>query len=228
MRRLLLILSLVLLLASVSHAGDYPKLEVFGGYSFLHSDTENSRIAAQLPAGFVGSTTYLASDGAANLNGWEGSIVVNLNKWLGVASDVSGHYGSMKFDEYRQLVVFPPMAPTLTRSSNPGFSSYSFLFGPQITCRRYKKLVPFTHVLFGINREAANTSSLSLSGSGLRYYDQNEISFALAAGGGLDVKIGKNMAVRAFQADYLLNHRNDNSHHNIRASAGLVFYWSGK
>jgi hypothetical protein len=233
MRQLLLVLSLVLLLVSVSQARDFSTVEVFGGYSFLHSNTDNSRINAHFPIGFVGSSTYLTSDGTANLNGWEGSISFNLNKWLGIVSDFSGHYGSMRFDEYQQLIVYPPQAPSLTRKALPRFSSHSFLFGPQLKCRKYKRIVPFAHVLFGVNREAANISSLSMGGSGIapwlwEYYDRNETSFALAAGGGLDIKIGKRIAVRAFQADYLLNHRNDDRHNNVRAAAGLLFYLGGK
>jgi opacity protein-like surface antigen len=227
MRRMLLALSLVLLFSSVLAAQDYPRVEVFGGYSFLHSGNHDSRLNAQrLPPSFVGTNIYLASDGTANLNGWEGSITLNLNKWVGITSDFSGHYGSMKFDEFQQIIIVPTPPPVLARTEKPGFSSHSFLFGPSFTCRKTERVIPFAHVLFGVNREAADTSEIvPAPGS---YDDVKETSFALAAGGGLDFRISKSIAIRAPQIDYLLNHRNDDRHNNLRISAGLVYRFGGK
>jgi opacity protein-like surface antigen len=237
MRKMLLALSLVLLFSfvlaaqdkskSVLVVQDYPRIEVFGGYSFLHSGNHDSRLNAQnLPPSFVGTSIYLASDGTANLNGWEGSITLNLNKWVGITSDFSGHYGSMKFDEFQQVIVVPAPPPVFARTENPGFSSHSFLFGPRFTYRNTERVIPFAHVLFGVNREAADTSEI-VPAPGI-YDDVKETSFAFAAGGGLDFKISKRIAVRAPQIDYLLNYRNDDRHNNIRISAGLVFRLGGK
>ncbi len=87
-------------------------------------------------------------------------------------------------------------------------------------------MVPFAHVLIGVNREAASTSEIvPAPGS---YEDQKETSFAVAAGFGLDFRISKNLAIRAPQIDYLLNQRNDGRHNNLRISAGLVFCIGGK
>ena len=41
-----------------SAAQDAPKLEVFGGYSFMHADTGSTGIPNQIPAGFNAAGTY--------------------------------------------------------------------------------------------------------------------------------------------------------------------------
>jgi len=55
-------------LGSTAVAQDFPKAEVFGGYS------------------------YLRSAGNANFNGWHGQLAFNMNRWFGLAADFSGHY----------------------------------------------------------------------------------------------------------------------------------------
>jgi outer membrane protein with beta-barrel domain len=81
MRTSVFLISLVVLSASLAVAqskksdSDFPKAEVFGGYSFLH--TENGAISAN-----------------NNFNGWEASLTGNVNKWLGFKADFDGHYNS--------------------------------------------------------------------------------------------------------------------------------------
>ena len=50
---------------------DFPKAEVFGGYSFFRANPD-----------------------ALNLHGWNASVTGNISHWLGVEGDFSGHYGS--------------------------------------------------------------------------------------------------------------------------------------
>jgi hypothetical protein len=69
MRRLLFATVVVLLSCLTAGAQDYPKAEVFGGYS------------------------YFRADGGDNLHGWNASVAGNVNKWFGLAADFSGHYG---------------------------------------------------------------------------------------------------------------------------------------
>ena len=64
---------IVFLLPVAAMAQEYPKLEVFGGYSY-----------------------FQANPGAVNLNGWNASVAGNITSWFGVVGDVSGHYGSPK------------------------------------------------------------------------------------------------------------------------------------
>jgi hypothetical protein len=72
-RKLSLLLGLVFFVSFAAHAqGITDKLEVFGGYSFMHNDNR--------------------PDG--NLNGWEISGQYKFSNWLGLVADFDGHYGS--------------------------------------------------------------------------------------------------------------------------------------
>jgi opacity protein-like surface antigen len=63
---------------------EYPKAEVFGGYSFYRAN----------PEGF-------------NLNGWNASVAGNLTSWFGLEGDFSGHYGSPEWDAYGYNIPIP-------------------------------------------------------------------------------------------------------------------------
>jgi hypothetical protein len=60
-------------LASVGLGQDFPKAEVYGGYSYVNIDT-NGLTSRQ------------------NANGWEAAVSGNFNKWFAVEGDVSGYY----------------------------------------------------------------------------------------------------------------------------------------
>jgi len=72
MRKLLFFASLMLLVPMVALAqAEYPKAEVFGGYSYFRADPDEM-----------------------NLHGWNASVTANLTEWFGVEGDFAGHYGS--------------------------------------------------------------------------------------------------------------------------------------
>jgi len=54
---------------------DFPRAEVFAGYSYLSVDTG-------------------AASGRKGLNGWNGQADVNVNRWFGLTADFGGYYGS--------------------------------------------------------------------------------------------------------------------------------------
>jgi opacity protein-like surface antigen len=72
MKKILLAGTLAVLLILPAVAQDTPLVDVFGGYSYLHSDP------GALPA--------------AHTSGWEASVTYNWNDWLGLKADVDGHY----------------------------------------------------------------------------------------------------------------------------------------
>ncbi len=76
MRNSLFILSLWLTLSFVALAQDAPRVEVFGGYSYLRADSQD------FPE--------------HNLNGYTVSGNVNLNKWFGLKADFSDHYNDFQ------------------------------------------------------------------------------------------------------------------------------------
>jgi len=71
MRSLLICCALILLLPASMPAQEYPRAEVFGGYSYFRTDS-----------------------GGYNLNGWNASVAGNFLPWFGIVGDFSGHYGA--------------------------------------------------------------------------------------------------------------------------------------
>jgi len=96
----------VFFLSVVAFSQDYPKAEVFGGYSYLNVDTNNvtSRQSA---------------------NGWEAAASGNFNKWFGVEFDVSGYYKTYSAD----------LTALGLGTIDVKFRDYSYLAGPRINFR---------------------------------------------------------------------------------------------
>lgn len=174
-------------------AQDFPKAEIFGGYSYASMPLLNGR---------------------NNANGWNASATVNLYKWFGLTSDFNGLYG-LKASQTLQLG-----SGTVTEQISENF--HSFLFGPQISCRK-GRLVPFAHLLVGESRvgEKLVVGSSSIGGFTLGgVVTQRATTTGTAAmGAGVDYSFGKNLAWRV-QADSLLT---AGSASNVRISTGLVF-----
>lgn len=102
------------------------RLEVFGGYSYLHFDSGFS--SAQVPATSMG------------MNGWIAGGTYNVTNYLGVTAEFSGQYAG---DLFGVNTFFSP--PFSTHVHN-------FLFGPTLTYRKNTKITPFAHILVGDSR----------------------------------------------------------------------------
>lgn len=82
---------------------------------------------------------------------------------------------------------------------------HTYMFGPVLSARS-DKVTPFAHVLFG-----------GASGGGTN-------AFAMAFGGGVDVKVADKVAFRLIQGDWLVfRSEGVTSKKNARISTGLVF-----
>ncbi|MHB8413063.1 MAG: outer membrane beta-barrel protein [Candidatus Acidiferrales bacterium] len=73
MRKFFGLVVLLISFALPAVAQNTPKLEVFGGYQYLHFDL---------------------SGGTLNMNGFDASATYNFNRWLGMTADVGGLYNS--------------------------------------------------------------------------------------------------------------------------------------
>jgi len=173
-------------------AQDFPKAEIFGGYSY-----------ANMPV----------LSGRANANGWNASATVNLFKWFGLTSDFNGLYG-LKGSE-----TIPLGTGKVTEQISENF--HSFMFGPQISYRK-GRLVPFAHLLVGESRvgEKLVVSSSSIGGFTLGgpIAHRATTTGTAAMGLGVDYSISQNLAWRV-QADSLLT---AGSASNARISTGIV------
>lgn len=145
--------------------------------------------------------------GSENANGWGASVSLNANRFFGFTADVAGQFG-------RGTVL-------VSQSPPADFSSHQFLFGPRFTARGAGATL-FAHVLLGVVRNRLS----SFSSSGTTFPARTSTDFALAAGGGLDVKLSPLLALRAFQVDYIPVHQggfiNQDFAQNIRVQTGIV------
>src|SRR5580765_230255 len=113
-----------------------------------------------------------------------------------------------------------------THSTGVGtFSSqrdqYFMLGGLQLRAGNEKHVQPFAQALFGVSLFRGFTADIRPSGNVYTYDDAT--SFAMALGGGLDVRINKRIAVRVIQADYTPTFFGSGRQDNFRISAGIVF-----
>lgn len=131
MRKLLFITALLLALPLIGQAQEAPRVEIFGGYSYLRTDNNNN-----------GGLTTVATD--QDLNGFATSFTTNLNTWFGVTAEVSGHYGSYNVG-----------------GLNVDQDMYLFTAGPRFALRRYERITPYAHALVGVARTNLDAGSIS-------------------------------------------------------------------
>jgi hypothetical protein len=183
-----------------------PRIEWFLGYSYL-------RAVPQLAAG----------NRLVYLNGGSTSVAFNFNRFFGIVGDFGG------FNDTRLLLTFPSGAPSQDHQVDQG-TVFTYLAGPRLSYRKHDRVVPFAQVLFG----GIHASDIALSGCSVNcIFLPSENSFALTAGGGLDIRIHHRIALRLIQAEYLMTrfeNRNTASsamQNDVRLSTGLVFRFGG-
>ncbi|MGB7437841.1 MAG: OmpA family protein [Candidatus Acidiferrum sp.] len=166
-------------------------------------------------AGMFQYINFIPAGGFRNFNtfGGTGSFTYNPTKVFGLTVE----YGAYHFT--RQIYAPPTSTGAYVLEPVSG-SMQSYLFGPRINIRKFDHFVPFGEVLFG-----AAYAGTQLTGSRTQY------SFALAAGGGVDAVLFKNIAWRVFEADYLMtnftgvNVAPSGRQNNFRIGTGLVLRW---
>ena len=191
--RIVLVSAVLFGLMISAAAQDFPKAEIFGGYSYGNFQVLSSR---------------------SSLNGWNASATVNIYRWFGLTTDFGGLYGG----KGSEVIVLPPPIGTETESLKE--HSYTFLFGPQFAYRT-GKLSGFGHLLFGESRVNESGTVTCASCTGFILVGRNSLTTAqttLALGVGGDYKLTRTMAWRV-QVDYLPI----SSTNNLRVSTGLVF-----
>lgn len=192
---------------------EVPKADLFFGYSFLRYNS-----AQTIPA--------------FTANGGIGTFAWNFGDHLGLEAELGGyHNGNVKNYQFDS-------------------TSFSYLFGPRISWGRHKKFDPYMHVLFGgqnFSTSIAQSSILVVNPlttsklSNGRYQTATN-AFAMAAGGGIDIRLSKRVTLRPVQIDYYLTRfeapnitvppgasvpsaRNQN---NFRYAAGIAFNFGGE
>jgi hypothetical protein len=182
---------------------------------------KNSLAVTSLFAALVGATALQAQSLAPKLELYGGYDYTRFN----INSDVAGQPPSQTFNgnggggevtyNANNWLAFLGAVDGLwaTNSSKAG-AAMPYLFGPRAYLRR-GKVTPFANVLFGG----------VLTSSGIATFGWQS-HFAMAAGGGIDVRVSKHVALRPVQAEYLMTKIPDglnNRQNNFRVGAGIVF-----
>ena len=200
MKKMILLAAVVMFGVTAWAQEAYPKVEVAVDYTYVHF----------VPAKHSGSV---------NLNGGGGQFTYNFTKFIGVKADFQG-YGSTNHN----FIVSNSLGQTATLNAQANM--FTYLFGPQI--KYHGKIAPFGEVLFGAAH--SNTyANLFKSGFFLAGTAPANNGFAMAVGGGLDIKVNHAISIRPGEFDFLLTRfgnpvtQNNNNQDNFRYDAGVVF-----
>jgi opacity protein-like surface antigen len=208
-------------------AQDGPKAEIFAGYSYGNYELIPGSSSVQ-----VDTTAVSGATGARlGLNGWNGSVGVNMKRWFSFVTDFSGYYSGSSASTTTSETFSPctgckTQADTIMNvASSPKI--HNFLLGPQFSYPG-GKVRPFAHFLVGGEHvDMTRSENVTSSGVGVTLPaipesgHLSETGFAMALGGGVDYSIRHNLAWR-LQADYLTSQAGLAQNH-VRISTGLVW-----
>jgi len=192
MKRFVTLSTLILAFAAnVWAQDDYKKYEFFGGYSALFFDNL---------AGDTGSPAVddILGD-RQTLRGFNLSITRNFHKYVGAKFDYSLHLREDNFSR-------PAGSGTIDTTVQ------NFLGGIQIKNNNEDgpTFKPFGHALFGVAVQKVDVDSPNLPAVfGISDFHTNETSFAMAFGGGVDLKLNHRLDVRLAQVDWNIVKRGD-------------------
>ena len=177
----------------------YARAELFAGYSYGYADLFNS-------------------GNRANLNGWNGSLGLNVANWLGFVFDASGFYGTSRIPVTvpAPFPTCPTFCPPPGNTFNVNTRLYNYLFGAQIPYRKSQNWTPFAEVLFGHSAVRGTVPGIAETSGGL----------GLIGGVGVDRRINDRFAFR-IKADYLQTRTTfpvigHGKQDNLRVSVGIV------
>src|SRR5260370_12816907 len=131
---------------------------------------------------YVRENPHTAGIDSFNLHGGSASFAYNANNWLSAVADFGGYHANN--------ILGTGVDGTLS----------TYLFGPRVSYRHSERVTPFGQVLFGDAHIGGH--------NGLAFSSSNN-SFAMAIGGGVDVKVSHRFSLRPLQVDYLLHRFNE-------------------
>ncbi len=162
---------------------------------------QGTAVDVGLDYNYVRSNAPAGGCGCFSLNGGSGWVAFDFSPAIAIVGEIASQHASNISGTGADL--------TLT----------SFLAGPRYTRTVASRFAPFAQVLLG---GAHAGGSLAPGNSGL---PGSADAFAMTAGGGLDIKLTRHFAVRAFEADYYLTRFDNgvNDHQNsLRIAAGVI------
>jgi len=182
-----------------------PKVELFFGYSYLRA----------VP-------TLATGNRLVWLNGGSTSIAYNFNRHLGLVGDFGAYTNSQ--------IRFTGAYLATVDVNNSNVAVLTYLVGPRLSFRKNERITPFVQALFGdVHANQVTLTDCVFSCTLLPSQD----AFAMTAGGGLDIKVRRHLAIRIIQAEYLMTRFTSyttgsaGTQNDVRLSAGLVLRFGG-
>jgi len=171
-------------------------LTLFGGVARAQENASKVDIFAGYS--YLRFSPNTAGVGSFNANGGSASIAYNATHWLSGVADFGAYHNG-----------------NILNSGTDGTLS-TYLFGPRVSYRHYRRITPYGQVLFGVAHASA------------KFAGNSDNAFAMSVGGGVDVNVSHHFAIRPAQVDYLLTRFNETgtsaqSQNNLRVSTGIVF-----
>ena len=150
------------------------------------------------------SMTAFAADDGGKTSVFGGFLVGHSPSYTPV-----GWQGSLAYDVHKTVAV----VGDFTGLYKSGTKNHTYMGGPRFNFRQ-DKVTYFGEALFGGAHASVNVGSVSASGN----------AFAMAYGGGVDVKAGDKMMVRVIEFDWVPEHSNGVwAKKNTRYGFGVVF-----
>src|SRR5579863_209865 len=160
-----------------------------------------------------------------SLNGGGGGIVYNFNRFFGIKGDLQG-YGSTTRVFSNLAIQNPDGTFTLIPQARVNGNLFTYMGGPQLRLPTHT-FKPFAEFLFGGAHTNTYTNLVKVTGATV---GPNNNAFAMAVGGGFDIRVSKNISIRPFQMDYLLTRfgtslipGGSHNQNNFRYVAGVNF-----
>jgi len=208
----LVLIPTTLICSALAFAQDSPpRVELYGDYSYIQ---------------FNPSVTGLPSRA---LNGGGAGVQVNFAKYFGIKGDFQG-YGSTKFTETLTGPTVTPHNGTIPAGTYSSTGDmFTYLFGPTLGTH-VKRVNVYGEILFGGSYTNAYASLIKTidAGGGTIKAAADQHPFTMAFGGGVDLKINKNVSLRLADLDYLITRYTNpltstNNQNNFRYLGGVVF-----
>lgn len=180
------------------------RAEVFIGYSNLQGEGIPDR---NDPSNTFSNNFFERRKG---LHGGTASITGFFNRGFGLTGDFSFH----RTEDSTDLTTGRDVIDTRV--------TY-FMGGPTLKARNNSRFEPFARVLAGgANTRFEVSSTRTVAGGTVRSsFDANSTDFAMAVGGGLDLRLGDRFSLRVFQVDYAPVFLRDRSV-NVLGGAGAI------
>ena len=192
--------------------GEHPKFEFFAGYSAL-GEFGSRAISLGPNAGVVGDYEG---------QGFETSIIRNFSKRFGIKGDFSASFNNES--SRGPVSACSPVCATVTQDFKLKTRVYNFLAGPEFKARNSTRFTPFVHGLAGFAHTSATFTTPGPTH--ILFVRRNDTSFAMALGGGLDIRASKRVSFRG-QLDYnpvFVNDSTVGTRDFFRLSLGLLIH----